>query len=105
MKNEGRTVAFLELVFRLEVLMALHRANPAILRTDDGDRLALHQNFRGVDIDIRRLGAIGTARVNLGEHGLHIADFAGDALPLQGLVANQRGQLLLLGDQLLAFGL
>ena len=85
--------------------MTLHGADPALFRTDDGDRLALDEDFGRVKVDHRRLGTVRAAGIDLHESRLHLADFRRDPLPLQIFVANQRRQLLALGNQAVAFRL
>ena len=105
MQDKGRSVTFLVFEFGIQILMPLHRADPALFRTDHGDRLTLHKNLRGIKVDLRCLGTISTAAVNLDKACLHLADFGGDPLPLQRLIANKHSKLLALGDQAVTLGL
>ena len=74
--------------------MALHRADPALLRDDDGDRLALdHRRLDVLDVVLRRLGegrAAAAERRVRAERLAHLPDLVGDRLPLLVLGLEQR---------------
>ena len=89
--------------------MAAQRADPALLRNHDGDRLAHHHRLfdRGLVV-LRRLGEIGAAlaeRRLLAELVAHLLDLAGDRLPLLLLGADQLLDVGLLLAQLLVLAL
>jgi hypothetical protein len=85
-EGEAGAVAVLELELAVEGEVALHRADPAHLRADDGDGLALdhrlerHLGHLGGFGELREAGA---ARVVLAEGLLRLADLVGDARPLE----------------------
>ena len=73
--------------------MALERANPALLRNHDGDRLALDHRFRQIEVPgLRRVLESRASRPELclqAERLLQLADLRGDGAPLLGLVGEQ----------------
>ena len=109
-ERKGCAVAFLEFqrLCCIERDMALHRAHPATLRHDDGDRLALDHRL---ERDILGWGSFGNQGAALADFGLRAVRDAerGEILLELGLLARgtfdqQHKSFALLGE-LVAFGL
>src|SRR4029079_10146105 len=88
--------------------MALQRPDPAFLRDDDGDRLALYHGLENVLVGMFRGLAEGrptAAEIGVWAKGLlDLADLVGDRCPLPILGLQQGLQLLLLLGQPLMLG-
>jgi hypothetical protein len=89
--------------------VALQGADPALLRHDHGDRLALDHRLGEVDLGgVRRLlegGAAAPERRVRPEGLLHLADLPGDGLPLRRRRGEKLLDLLLLLRQLFELAL
>ena len=87
--------------------MTLQRANPALLRNHDGDRLALDHRFRQIEVPgLRRVLESRAPRPELrlqAERLLQLADLRGDGAPLLGFVGEQPLDLGALLGQLRMF--
>ncbi len=87
--------------------MAPHRPDPALLRTDHGDRLLLDHRLFEVEVDLGRRGELGPPLAQLrllAELFLGLLDLAGDRLPLRVVRFEQllEARLLLLERIMLA---
>mmetsp|Transcript_1062 Transcript_1062/g.2079 ORF Transcript_1062/g.2079 Transcript_1062/m.2079 type:complete len:217 (+) Transcript_1062:925-1575(+) len=92
MDRETRPVAVTEFHLLRQVHVALHRANPAHLRADDGNRLALDHGFKRDFFDAAGLGKLRAPRAAFGlgpESLADLAQFFRDAIPLQRLFGQQ----------------
>ncbi len=95
MKGEEGAVALLELgrIRARQIGMPLHRANPAALRQDDGDRFALDHRFKRNFARRRGFGDQRAARAQRGFRAIAVADLGQIALHPRALarVAGEQG--------------
>ena len=98
MQPELQPVAFLEAQFGIIGGMAPHRADPALVRQDHGDRLALDERLAGDFNHRRRRTEFGPPRAQRTRSELlaRLLQFVGDAVPAQRLVLQQRLDVLAL---------
>ena len=92
MEEEPPLVAVLELDFGSRRLMALHRPDPAHLRTDDSDRLAFDHRLDRHVLDHARVGESRPALAALGVVAkglLHLGQFRADLFPLLAVGGQQ----------------
>ena len=113
MEGEALAVAVLELLLNGQINMALHRADPAHLATNDSDWLALDHRFIADFFHIAGFGKGGAARAEFGGLAKLLAngfEFGADLFPLAFVAVEKVGQIgaflhqrVTLGDQLHLF--